>query len=152
MMPRALATVTNLPAPRERATRQKPGVERPAHSRGRKPVLHNAHDVKRLETQVNALLTAIRTHLPPGRDIGMQMIEVSARSYAVARLLVMKGLVQETEIQAEMLAAMNDILAGVLQGVEDAALRAQSSQAVQASQGPQVQAVRMPDLIRSPRG
>ena len=84
-------------------------------------VLYTKHDVKRAEQRCNDLLLAITTRVTAAqKEIGIDQAKVDskAQAYACCRLLVLKGLVTEEEIETERLMAVGDMYADILLRVE----------------------------------
>lgn len=88
-------------------------------------ILYTANDVRQLIEECNTLLTAIGQR---GAVVDQKRLRSAAESFAAIRLLILKGLCTEDEAQGEVYAAMRGILAGTLQEVEEARLKAQAQQ------------------------
>lgn len=103
-------------------------------------ILYNAHDVKRLEEECSKIagqflkLGAQPQHL----EATIAGWRQAATIFSLGRLMMLKGLVTEDELQGEELARLKDMLLENLQEFENAQIAARQ---------PQVQAVRKPGLI-----
>lgn len=94
----------------------------------------NKHDVKRLEGEITALLT---TFAQRGVQLNREVLQSSARAYASCRMLVIKGICTEAEMQAEESLVLRSLLLALLQQVEEQQL----------AQARKVQPVRKPGLV-----
>ena len=84
-------------------------------------VLYTKHDVKRAAQRCNDLLLAITTRVTAAqKEIGIDQAKVDskAQAYACCRLLVLKGLVTEEEMETERLMAVGDLYADILLQIE----------------------------------
>lgn len=101
-------------------------------------ILHNTHDVQDIEQRVNLVLTALAQRGAPVNPDTVDINNLRGRSqaYAACRLLVLKGICTEAEVQAEEAQALLSTLYLILNIVEQQKL-----------QQPQVQAVRQPGII-----
>lgn len=92
-------------------------------------------EIRRLQKELNRIAGGMRQF---GAMPDMSVLKPAAESYAVARILVLKGICTENEMQAEVLEAMRGMMAAALQNMEEQALKAKQ---------PKVQPVRNPNLI-----
>ena len=88
-----------------------------AKPKRRSAVLHTKADVKRAAQRCNDLLLAITTRVTAAqKEIGIDQakVDLKAQAYACCRLLVLKGLVTEEEMETERLMAVGDLYADIL--------------------------------------
>lgn len=104
-------------------------------------ILYNAHDVKRLEDECTAIKVRLieMGALPDRLEALITGRRNAAMQFALGRLLVLKGIVTEDELQGEELAQLRELLRSDLQQAEN--------QGLGQNRGPQVQPVRRPGLI-----
>lgn len=98
-------------------------------------ILHNKHDVQRLIKKCEQLHGAIAKH---GAMVDQVRLHDQAQSFAVARILVLKGICTEAEMNGEVFSRMALLLEGALQQVEEQSLQRGK---------PQVQRVEKPKLL-----
>lgn len=110
-------------------------------------ILHNAHDVAKLQEEGIAILRELSAR---GVGIRMDSVMASAQSHAAIRLLILKGICTEAEAQGEVLTTVRDYLRSILQQVEQQQLQGQSS-ATQQPTGPKVEVVKTPGLLVAKR-
>lgn len=118
-------------------TRRDEDADTAADAESERPLglLHNAHDVDRLQEECQALCNAMAQ---AGAVVDMPRVEASAGVFALLRLLVLKGVRADAEAEGERFTAMRSILRKGLQQVEvEAAKRGK----------PKVEAVRAPKLV-----
>lgn len=113
-----------------------------AGATGRRAVTHNQHDVDALERECQRLHVAIAER---GAQVDAAALTARAQAFTAIKLLVERGICTEAEAQGALLTEIRNMLAGILQQVEVQRLHQAQAQRQQA--GPQVQAVRKPDLI-----
>jgi hypothetical protein len=95
----------------------------------------NDHDAEVLRKQVAGIATEI---MNLGYRFDMDAVRASAESYAVMRLLVVKGVCTDAEAQVEVYSRMRGMLAATLQQVEEQILKDGKQR---------VQPVRTPGLV-----
>lgn len=133
-------SLVNVPGkPAEEVTAEEVGL---AEESQPKPagILYNAHDVKRLEDECSKIAGQfLKLGAQPQRlEATIAGWRQAATIFSLGRLMMLKGLVTEDELQGEELARLKDMLLENLQEFENAQIAARQ---------PQVQAVRKPGLI-----
>lgn len=98
------------------------------------PKQYNKHDVKATEARCKALLQAIAAK---GAQVDVRGLTRDAGLYALSRLLVQRGLIDEDELEGERLALVERGLQDTLIQVEEQRLQATK---------PKVQPVRQPGI------
>ena len=101
------------------------------------PEQFNAHDVKRLMREIDAMLLTLRGM---GMAVDQGRIRAAADAQAACEILVAHGLASEEEVQARAYRVARDIVAQVLQQAEEQRL-------AQQQQARAVQAVRAPGIV-----
>ena len=106
-------------------------------------VLHNKHDVQRIQETCSTLNTTLterfNIHVDP-HAVSLDGLRGQAEARALCKLLVKKGIVTDDEVNYEVLSFCADVLAALLQRAEEEMLTAKHK-----STG--VQAVRQPLIV-----